>query len=73
MRYSILVKPGSKQEGIVENADGSLIIRTHARAHDGEANTAIIKLLAKHFKTSKSQIKIIKGETSRHKIIEVLK
>lgn len=72
MRYIVQVKPGSKKEGVELLADGSLIVRTHARAHDGEANAAVIKLLSKHFRTAKSNLKIVGGEKSRNKIVDVL-
>ena len=47
-------------------------IKTRKKAHDGEANQAVIKLLAEYFHTNKSSVKIIKGATSSHKVIEVL-
>lgn len=72
MKYTCLVKSGSAKEGIEPQPDGSLIIRTHARAHDGEANSDIVRLLSKHFKISKSQITIVNGLKNRHKIIEIL-
>ena len=72
MRYTAQVKPGSKNEGVELLEDGSLVIRTHARAHDGEANAAVVKLLSKHFKTAKSNISIVSGLTSKHKIVDVL-
>ena len=71
MKYEVLVKPGSKKEG-VEEIDGLLVVRTHARAHDGEANKAVVKLLAKHFKIAKSQIEIKSGLKSKHKIVEMV-
>lgn len=37
----------------------------------GRANTAVIKLLAEHFKISKSQIEIIKGLKSKEKTIMI--
>ncbi|MBQ3306133.1 DUF167 domain-containing protein [Candidatus Saccharibacteria bacterium] len=72
MKYTVQVKPGSKNEGVELLEGGSLVVRTHARAHDGEANTAVIKLLAKHFKTAKSNLKIVAGEKSRRKVVDVL-
>lgn len=70
MRYSITVKPGSKVEKITEE-NGEIIVRTHAKAHDGEANKAVIEALAKHFGVAKTSIKIVSGEKSKHKIIEI--
>lgn len=39
---------------------------------DGAANQACIKFLSKEFKTSKSSIRIVRGETSRQKTIEII-
>lgn len=72
MKYTVLVKPGSKVEGVFDDpSDGELIVRTHARAHDGEANAAVVKILAKHFGVSKSQVEIASGATSKHKIVVI--
>lgn len=68
--YSVFVKPGSSQEKIVESASGELTVYLHASAHDGEANTALIKLLSKYFKVPKTSIAIARGAHSRHKVVE---
>lgn len=43
----------------------------HARAHDGEANKAVVESLAKYFHISKSQVEIVSGLKSKKKIIEI--
>ncbi len=66
------VKPGSKQGNKIEpQPDGTYIIYLRARAHDGEANAALIKLLADHFDVPKTTIKIKSGHASRLKTIEL--
>lgn len=66
------VKPGSKQgDKIEKQPDGTYIIYLRARAHDGEANAALIKLLSKTFNIPKTSIKIKSGLSSRTKIIEL--
>ena len=70
MKYEILVKPGSKIEKIVEN-DGILTVFLHARAHDGEANKALIEILSDYFHTPKTKIYIIAGKKGRKKIVEI--
>ena len=70
MRYAIKVKPGSSQEKIVETNEGELTIYLRAKAHDGEANDALIKLLSKYYKVPKTSINIIRGAKSKSKIIE---
>ena len=71
MKYVIIIKPGTSQEKIIEKTPGQLIIYLRAKAHDNEANEALIKLLSKHFKTPKTSIKIIHGHKSHTKIIEL--
>ena len=68
---SITVKTGTSQEKIVKNSDDSYTIYLRAKPHDGEANTALIKLLSKHFHTAKSNIVIKKGATSHIKLVEI--
>lgn len=70
MKYAIIVKPGSSQEKIIEATPGELTVYLHAQPHDGAANTALIKLLSKHFKVPKTSITITHGIKSRTKIIE---
>ena len=69
-KITVRVKPGSKVEKIVEEGE-ELVIFTHARAHDGEANKAAIAAVAKYFKVPKTSIKITRGLNSRVKIIEL--
>ena len=70
MKYEVTVKPGAKREAV--QVDGAKItIYTHARAHDGEANAAVIAILSKHFHTPKTSIKILQGAKSKHKLVDL--
>ena len=71
MKYSVIVKAGSKIEKI-EKTNENLVVFTHARAHDGEANKRVIEQLSDFFQVSKSQIEIISGQKSKKKVIEVI-
>ena len=70
MKFQVIVKPGSSQEKIIQIADNEFIVYLRAKPHDGEANTALIKILAKYFGIPKTSIKIIRGAKSRVKTIE---
>jgi len=48
-----------------------LTVYLRAKPHDGEANIALIKALAKHFKVPKTSITILRGAHSRQKLIEL--
>ena len=71
-KFLVLVKPGSSQEKVIETGDHTLTVYLHAKPHGGEANDALIKILAKHFQVAKTTISITKGSKSQHKIIEIL-
>lgn len=72
MKIQVVVKPGAKQEKIVESSDG-LTVYLHARAHDGEANAALIKALSDYYGVSKSCIEILRGQKSHQKVVEIIK
>ena len=69
-KFLITVKPGSSQEKIIESAPSELTVYLRAKPHDGEANTALIKMLSKHFGIPKTSIKTTHGHKSRIKTIE---
>lgn len=71
MRISVRVKPGVKGATRLEKQeDGSFTAFLHARAHDGEANKALLELISNEFKVPKTSITIVAGAKSRDKIIE---
>lgn len=67
---NVRVKPGAKVEKVVQSNAG-LTVYCHARAHDGEANVAVIKLVAKHLGVAKSRVRIVRGAKGRDKVLEV--
>lgn len=67
----IKVKPNSKQQNIQEEPDGSLTVHLKSPPVDGKANEELIKLLAKKFDVSKSEITIKSGLSSRNKLVEL--
>lgn len=70
-KYQITVKPGSSQEKVVLAGDNEYTVYLRAKPHDGEANTALIKLLSKHFDVPKTSVTIIRGTKSHIKIVEI--
>jgi uncharacterized protein (TIGR00251 family) len=56
-------------EGIKGNA---LKVRVTAPPVEGAANKALIELLAERLEVRKSQIEIVAGQTSRHKMVSVV-
>ena len=70
MQISVRVKPGIKGATRLEKQeDGSYVAFLHARAHDGEANKALIELVSDEFNVPKTGITIISGAKSRDKVL----
>jgi len=70
MKIKVKVIPNSKMNKI-DIVDDVYLVRVTASPVEGKANKAVIELLAKHFKVSKSEVAIIKGLSSRIKVIDV--
>jgi len=70
MKIQVKVKPNSKTEGLSQEGD-SFIVKVKEPPKEGKANQSVIKLLAKHFGISQSQVRILSGFRSRNKVIEV--
>ena len=51
--------------------DGVLIARVTAPPVDGKANAALCKLIARRAGVAPSRVTIVRGETSRQKLIRV--
>ena len=71
-RYGVSVKPGSRKGPLVEvGLDGGLVVHVRERAVDGAANAAVIKVVAAHFGVARSRVTILRGHTSRTKLLDV--
>lgn len=72
MIITVKVKPGAKVGPKLEQLeDGSYVAFIRARAHDGEANTALIELLSDYFHVAKTSIVIKTGAASRNKLVSI--
>jgi len=73
MKYTIKIIPKSSENKIIEHYDDFLKIKLCSIPERGKANEELIKFLSKYFKIPKSNIEIVKGHTSRNKIVEIKK
>lgn len=69
-KYSVRAHANAKQASVVEK-EGVLVVRVTASAHDGKANTAIQKAIADYFDIPKTLVTIIKGHTSKDKVVTI--
>jgi uncharacterized protein (TIGR00251 family) len=63
----VKVIPNAKKNAIEGVCDGVLKVRIQAPPDKGKANDELIAFLAKSFNLSKSQIRIVSGQTARLK------
>ena len=56
---------------LVKKENDTLKVYVTRPPQDGRANTQVIDLLSAYFKVKKYQLKIVKGERSRDKLIEI--
>lgn len=68
MRIVVDVKAESREEGVEDLGDGRYLVKVKAPRKKGKANSAVLKLLKKHF--GRRAI-IVSGHTSTRKIIEL--
>lgn len=89
MKLIVKSKPNSKLEKIELVKQPELLLRTPADRSSnampvyqvwvkempihGQANAAIVKVLAKHFKVPQNAVRLVSGTKSKQKIFEIIK
>ncbi|MGD9621206.1 MAG: DUF167 domain-containing protein [Mycolicibacterium sp.] len=69
---SVRVKPGSRKGPLVETGpDGDLTIYVREQPIDGQANEAVIRVLAEHLGLPRSRVELLAGATSRMKRVRI--
>lgn len=69
-RLALRVTPGARVPGIAV-ADGQVEVKVRAKPQDGAANDAVIELLAEALGTAQSRITLLRGATSRQKLVQL--
>lgn len=68
----IKVIPRAKRQKLEKLPDGSFKVYLTAPPIEGRANEALIKLLAREFGVSKSEVEIARGKKGREKVVKIL-
>lgn len=73
LRVRVTPRAGrNRLEGVIDLPDGPAVkIAVSAPPENGKANAALCKLLAKFFRTAKSNIIVVSGASSRTKKVEI--
>ncbi|MFA7603856.1 MAG: DUF167 domain-containing protein [Novosphingobium sp.] len=67
-RLAVRVTPGARVETL-EIAGGRLLAKVRAKPEDGKANVAVIALVAAGLGLAPSRLTLLRGATSREKLI----
>lgn len=70
-RLEVKVQPRSSRNQVVGEQAGALKIKLTAPPVEGEANAALVDFLSGCLKIPRKNINLLKGETSRNKIVEI--
>ena len=71
MKISVKVKPQAKEDKVKKIGLDNYVVWVKAKAIEGKANQAAVKVLSEYFKMPKSKIVLIKGVRARDKIFMV--
>ena len=67
----VRVQPKASGNQILGFREDVLRLRVTAPPEDGKANAAVVRLLAQTLGISRSQLEVIRGHSSRNKVIRV--
>jgi len=71
MKINIRVIPNAKIAKVEKNNDGTLKVYVKGKPFRGEASLEVINVLSKYYNVPKSLVSVIKGLTSRNKVVEI--
>ena len=72
MKIFVKAKPNAKEEKVEKIDESNYVVSVKELPVKGKANEAIRNALAVYFKTASSRVRIISGNSSRNKIIEII-
>ncbi|TNF45434.1 DUF167 domain-containing protein [bacterium] len=70
-RITVKVKPRASVDAIEGWMGDVLVVRLTSPPVDGAANKALLKLISKKMRIAKTRVRIVSGERSREKILEI--
>ena len=71
VRLHLFIQPQASKNEIIGPHNGEIKIKITSPPVDGEANAGVIAYLAKIFRVPKRDVTLIRGDTNRHKVIEL--
>jgi uncharacterized protein len=72
MKITIRVKPNARKNKVKQIDAGNYVVSVTAPPVEGKANEKVIEVLAEYFGKPKRCITLVRGETGKTKIIEIM-
>lgn len=69
-RLPLRVTPGARSQSL-ELGEGVLLIKVTAKPTDGDANAAVLELLAQALGMATSRLRLLRGATGRNKLVQL--
>ncbi|HEU0024464.1 MAG TPA: DUF167 domain-containing protein [Thermoleophilaceae bacterium] len=70
-RLAVRLQPRAAREEIAGERAGALVVRVTSPPVDGRANAALCRLVAKAVGVAPGRVSVVKGASSRNKVLEV--
>ncbi len=70
-QLAVHVTPKAGRDEIAGWRGGELQVRVRCAPEGGKANASVCALVAKAVRVPKSSVRVIRGDTSRHKLLEL--
>jgi uncharacterized protein YggU (UPF0235/DUF167 family) len=67
-RLAVRVTPGARSDGL-EIVDSRLLAKVRAKPEEGKATAAVLELVAEALSIAPSRLQLLRGATSREKLI----
>lgn len=68
----VKVEPRSSQKGIAGVMDNNVLkVKLTSPPVEGAANEQLIEVLAEELKVKRSQVRVIRGQSSKRKVVEI--
>jgi uncharacterized protein (TIGR00251 family) len=67
----VRLQPRARRDEVVGERAGAVVIRVTAPPVDGRANDALCRLLAKRAGVAPSNVRVVRGQSSRDKVVRI--
>jgi len=71
VRLRVRVRPRASREGLGGERGGALLVRVTAPPVDGQANAALVRVVAKSLGVAPSRVRLVQGAAGREKLLEI--